>query len=243
MQRLLNQVAVVTGASTGIGRSIVESYADEGATVVLAARNRQALDEVAATIRPSTDKLLVVPTDVRSEHDVSGLFRITVAHFGRVDILINSAGVSATTPTDSLSLAAWQEVIDVNLTGAFLCSREAFRIMKTQGVGRIVNIGSVSAKVPRRNSAAYTASKFGLDGLTRSLALDAREYGIAISIVHPGNTLTSLWEGREARAHQEGVMSPKEIARLVVAITTLPPNVNVLETVVLPVSMPFLGRG
>jgi NAD(P)-dependent dehydrogenase (short-subunit alcohol dehydrogenase family) len=163
--------------------------------------------------------------------------------FGRVDILVNNAGVSKGGPTDELSLEVWQQVIGVNLTGAFLCSREAFKIMKSQRTGRIINIGSVSAKVPRINSAPYTTSKFGLEGLTRSLALDGREFGIAVSILHPGNTATPIWVEREQIARQEGVMSPDDLARVAVTIAALPPEVNLLESLVLPVSMPFVGRG
>jgi NAD(P)-dependent dehydrogenase (short-subunit alcohol dehydrogenase family) len=171
------------------------------------------------------------------------LFRQTIDAYGRIDILVNNAGVSKGAPTDELSLEVWQQVIDVNLTAAFLCSREALKLMKSRRSGRIINIGSVSAKVPRVNSAAYTTSKFGLEGLTRSLALDAREFGIAVSILHPGNTLTPIWNGREEIARKEGVMSPDDLARVAVTIATLPPDVNLLESIVLPVSMPFVGRG
>jgi NAD(P)-dependent dehydrogenase (short-subunit alcohol dehydrogenase family) len=243
MGKLQDRIAVITGASTGIGKSIAVAYAAEGAKIVLASRNQEKLEIVAKEIKGAGGSALVVPIDVTKEKAVIDLFRQTVEVFDRVDILVNNAGVSKGAPSDELSLKVWQQVIDVNLTAAFLCSREALQIMKTQGSGRIVNIGSVSAKVPRIHSAAYTTSKFGLEGLTRSLALDAREFGIAVSILHPGNTATPIWTGREEIARKEGVMSPDDLARVAVTIATLPPEVNMLESIVLPVSMPFVGRG
>jgi len=241
--KLQNRIAVITGASTGIGQSIAAAFAAEGAKTVLASRSREKLAAAAGEIRRTGGQAMVVATDVTVEDEVIGLFRQTLDAFGRVDILVNNAGVSKGSPTEELSLEVWQRVIDVNLTGAFLCSREAFKIMKNQRSGRIISIGSVSAKVPRVNSAPYTTSKFGLEGLTRSLALDGREYGIAVSIIHPGNTMTPIWTGREEIAREEGVMASDDLARIAVTIAALPPEVNMLETIVLPVSMPFVGRG
>ena len=243
MGKLQDRIAVITGASTGIGQSIAAAFAAEGAKTVLASRNREKLEAAAGEIRRTGGQAVVVATDVTVEDEVIGLFRRTLDAFGRVDILVNNAGVSKGSPPDELSLEVWQRVLDVNLTGAFLCSREAFKIMKTQRSGRIISIGSVSAKVPRVHSAPYTTSKFGLEGLTRSLALDGREYGIVASIIHPGNTMTPIWTGREEIARREGVMSPADLARVAVTIATLPPEVNMLESIVLPVSMPFVGRG
>jgi NAD(P)-dependent dehydrogenase (short-subunit alcohol dehydrogenase family) len=243
MGQLQDRIGIITGASTGIGQSIAASFAAEGAKTVLASRSLEKLEVAANEIRSVGGTVHVVPTDVTAEDEVIDLFRQTLDKFGRIDILVNNAGVSQGGPPDELSLEVWQRVLGVNLTGAFLCSREALKIMKAQRSGRIINIGSVSAKVPRFNSAPYTTSKFGLEGLTRSLALDAREYGIAVSIVHPGNTATPIWQGREEIARREGVMSPDDLARVAVTIAALPPDVNMLETIVLPVSMPFIGRG
>ncbi|MBM4348485.1 MAG: SDR family oxidoreductase [Deltaproteobacteria bacterium] len=243
MGQLIDRIAVITGASTGIGKGIAAAYAAEGAKVVLAARSREKLEAVAGEIRSAGGTALVVPTNVTLEEDVIDLFRRTLKVFGRVDILVNCAGITNRSPTDELSLEAWKNVLDVNLNGAFLCSREALRIMKRQRSGRIINIGSISAKMPRPHTAPYTTSKFALEGLTRSLALDGRDYGIAVSILHPGNTATPLWDGREDQARQEGIMSPTDLARVMVIIAALPPDVNMLESIMLPVSMPFLGRG
>jgi NAD(P)-dependent dehydrogenase (short-subunit alcohol dehydrogenase family) len=243
MGQLQDRIAVITGASTGIGQSIAAAFAAEGAKTVLASRSREKLEVAANEIRGAGGSVRVVPTDVTAEDEIIDLFRQTLDWFGRVDILVNNAGVSKGAPTEELSLEVWQQVLGVNLTGAFLCSREAFKIMKAQRSGRIINIGSVSAKVPRPNSAPYTTSKFGLEGLTRSLALDGRAYGIAASIIHPGNTATPIWQGREEIARREGVMSPDDLARVAVTIAALPSEVNMLESIVLPVSMPFVGRG
>ena len=243
MGQLDNMIVVITGASTGIGKSIAAAFAHEGAATVLASRSREKLEVAANDVRNAGGRVSVVPTDVTVEKEVVDLFQQTVETFGRIDILVNNAGLSKGGPTDELSLEVWQQVIGTNLTGAFLCSREALKIMKPQRSGRIINIGSVSAKVPRSHSAAYTTSKFGLEGLTRSLALDTRDYGIAVSILHPGNTATPIWQGREEIARKEGVMSPDDLARVAVTIATLPPEINLLESIVLPVSMPFVGRG
>lgn len=243
MGQLTDKVAVITGASTGIGRSIALAFAKEGARVVLAARRPEPLDELAKEIQAAGGTAMALPTDVTVEEQVMQLFRRAMDAFGRVDVLVNNAGTAAGKPTDELSLEAWRRVIDCNLTGAFLCSREALRIMKQQRSGRILNIGSVSAKAPRSHSAAYATSKFGLEGLTHSLAVDGREYGIAASVLQPGNVATPLWRGREDVVRKEGAMSPDDLARIAVLMMTLPPDVNMYEAVVLPLSMPFLGRG
>lgn len=242
MGQLRDRVAVVTGASTGIGRSIAMTFAQEGARVVLAARRPDELGAVAREIETRGGTALAVPTDVTVEEQVVNLFRRAESH-GRVDILVNNAGNAAGRPTDELSLDAWRRVIDCNLTGAFLCSREALKIMKRQRAGRIVNIGSVSAKVPRAHSAAYATSKYGLEGLTHSLAVDGREYGVAASVIQPGNVATPLWRGREEIVQKEGAMSPDDLARIVLLMVTLPPELNLYEATVLPLKMPFLGRG
>ncbi len=243
MKQLQDKIAIVTGASSGIGKSIATAFAAEGASVVLASRRKEKLDEVAAAIRGKGGIARVVLTDVTVEAQVSSLFEEVREQFGRLDILVNNAGISQGGPPDEISLETWQRVVDLNLTAPFLCSREAFRLMKLQRSGRIINIGSVSAKVPRPQSAPYTSTKFGLEGLTRSLALDGREFGIAASVIQPGNTESEIWIGKESVANQEGIMPADELTRVIVTMAALPPEVNVLESTVLPVSMPFVGRG
>lgn len=243
MGQLTDRIAIVTGASTGIGRSIAMTFAREGANVVLGARRREPLEALVQQIRAAGGSALAVPTDVTVEAQVLDLFARTLEAFGRLDILVNNAGTATGKPTDELSLAGWRQVLECNVTGAFLCSREAFKIMKRQRAGRILNIGSVSAKVPRAHSVAYTASKFALEGLTRSLAVDGREHGVAASVLQPGNVATSLWDGREDVMRREGAMSPDDVARIAVTMMALPPDLNLYEAIVLPLSMPMLGRG
>jgi NAD(P)-dependent dehydrogenase (short-subunit alcohol dehydrogenase family) len=243
MEALTGRVAVITGGNSGIGRAIAKAYAAAGAKVVLAARRAEQLKEVTDQINTTGGTALAIPTDVTKEPAVLTLFAETMAAHGRVDVLINNAGTASREPADELPLASWQRVIDTNLTGAFLCAREAFKIMKRQKQGRIINIGSVSAKVPRPNTIAYAASKFGLEGVTRALALEGREHGILVSILHPGNTVSSLGRPAQIGAVPEGRMEAEDLAQVAVLMATLPHEVNMLEALVLPRTMPFLGRG
>jgi NAD(P)-dependent dehydrogenase (short-subunit alcohol dehydrogenase family) len=175
MGQLQDRVAIVTGASNGLGRAIGEMFAAEGAKVVLAARRKSVLDEVVAVITGKGGTALAVPTDVTKEPEVIALFAKAREAFGRVDILVNNAGIPNLKPTEEMSLAIWQEIIDVNLTAAFLCSREALKIMKPQGGGRIISMGSISAWSARTNAIGYNATKAAIEGLTRSLTVDGRE--------------------------------------------------------------------
>ena len=243
MTSLEGRSAIVTGASSGIGWAIAQRLAALGARVVLAARSKDALAQVQSVLQARKQSSLAVCADVSVEADVVHLFAEAAQAFGPVEILVNNAGINVVGPTDELLLDDWKRVIDINLTGTFLCTREALRTMKERRRGRILNIGSVASKVPRPHSAAYTASKFAIDGLTRSTALDGREFGVAVSVLHPGNLATALWGGREQTAREEGVMDPDDVAGIAVAMLSLPEGTNLLEAVVLPLSMPFLGRG
>ena len=200
MKQLQNRVAIVTGASKGIGKAIARAFAMEGASVVIAARDRAALDAVAGEIARESGAALAVPTDVALEGDVVALFKAAVDRHRRLDILVNNAGITLGMPTDQIPLSRWQQVIDTNLTGAFLCCREALKIMKPQKSGRIINIGSISSITPRANGAAYAATKLALEGLTRSIALDYREYNIGASIIHLGATASSWMKVRPEEA-------------------------------------------
>ena len=242
-EQLKGRTAIVTGGGSGIGRAIALAFAAEGATVAVAGRRREKLDETVKLIESAGGKGLAIPTDVANEDQVIELFRDVQAKYGRLDLLVNNAGGFAGAPTDEFPLQMWRDMIDANLTGAFLCCREAFRLMKAQRGGRIINIGSTSAKVPRPKSAAYAASKWGLDGLTRMLAIEAREFGVAVSIIHPGNTVPGVWSGQEDKVKDEGLMDASNVARVAVLMASLPADANLYESIVLPVSMPFLGRG
>lgn len=240
---LKGKTTIVTGASTGIGKEIARAYARAGANTVLAARSKDKLEALAAEIQAEGGSALVVASDVTSEAQVEALFEKTLTSFGTVDILVNNAGIADHTATDVMTLDRWNEVLAINMTSAFLCSRAAFRLMKASGKGgRILNIGSISAKVPRNNTIAYTASKFAIEGMTRSLALDGREHGIAVSMLHPGSTVSDLVPG-VTNQPRPNTMMPEDVARLALLMVTLPADVNLLESTILPVGMPFLGRG
>lgn len=242
MGRLSGRVGVITGASSGIGAAIGEALAAEGMAVLLAARRKDRLTDLVARIEAAGGRARACQTDVTKEDDIVSMFHAANNEFARLDLVVNCAGVADSTPTDQLSLARWQEMVDTNLTSAFLCAREAMRIMKPQKRGRIINVGSISAKMPRENSIAYTSTKFGLEGLTRSLALDGRPFGITASIVHPGATITELVPNMASRPPSDS-MQAREVADIVVLMACLPDETNLLEATVLPIAQPFLGRG
>ena len=242
MESIEGRIAIVTGASSGIGRGIARELAREGVRTVLAARSAGKLAALAEEIAADGGSAIAVPTDVTREAEVVALFRETEARFGAPDLLVNSAGIADATPTDTLELDRWREVIDANLTSAFLCCREAIRSMKRKGGGRIINIGSLSAKIPRPDSAAYNASKFAIEGLTRSISLDGLAHNITASALHPGATLSSLVPGVTDRLETDRI-EPADLGRLVVLMASLPPDISMIDTTILPIRVPFLGRG
>src|SRR5262245_57820609 len=193
-KQLQRKVAIVTSASNGIGRAIGEIFDAEGAKTVLVARRAELLNEIAAGIKKAGGEALPVPTDVTQEDQVSELFKRTMTTYGRLDVLVNNAGVATHINTEEISLKYWREVLDINITCAFLCSREAIKIMKDQKPqgGRIINMGSISAKTPRPDSLPYTTTKFAIQGMTHQLTQDGRKYGVVASIIHPGATLSGF---------------------------------------------------
>jgi NAD(P)-dependent dehydrogenase (short-subunit alcohol dehydrogenase family) len=245
MKQLQDRVAIVTGASKGIGKAIAQAFAAEGASLVIAARNRAELEAVAREIAGKGDAVLAVPTDITVEADILALFKTAVDRHGRLDILVNNAGITLGMPTDQIPLSSWQKVIDTNLTGAFLCSREALKIMKPRKSGRIINIGSISSITPRANGAAYAATKLALEGLTRSIALDYREYNIGASIIHLGATATSWMKVKpEEATGPEYHLQLDDVGRLATFMASLPPEANMFETTILPIQQrSFIGRG
>lgn len=242
MSILRGRVAVITGASSGIGAACAHAFADKGARLVLAARRAERLEALVAQIEAAGGEALAVGTDVTDEDAVAELFERAMARFGRVDVLVNNAGIADSTPAESASLALWRKVIDTNLTSAFLCARAAIPIMRTQGHGRIINVGSISAKVPRKESPAYTASKWGLDGLTRALAIDCRADNIAVSVFHPGIVATELGGGMSSLP-DDLVAQPGDAAGVIVHMADLPDHLNFYEALVVQNKIPFLGRG
>lgn len=243
MPQLANQVAVITGANQGIGKAIARIFAEEGAAVALCARNEEKLAAAADELRSTGARVMTHRCDVSSETDVEALFAAVRDQMGQVDILVNNAGAFDGGPLDEVELSAWNNVIGACLTGTFLCSRAAFRMMKPRRSGRILNIGSISAQRPREGSTPYSAAKFGVWGLTQAIALDGRPFGITCSCLHPGNVLVErrLDSGKES--DDEPMMSPETIARAALAMVTLPADVNFLEAIVLPRDQVYLGRG
>ena len=247
MGQLDGKVAIVTGGGSGIGKGIAKAFADEGCSVVIAARNADRLAAAAAELSNGGGTVISIPTDVTSEEQMISLFAKTMAQFGKVDVLVNNSGAFDGGPVEELTMEQWQKVIDVNVTGPFLGSREAFKIMKKQGGGRIINIGSIAAQKPRHSSSPYTTSKHAVWGLTQSLALEGRDHGIAVSALHPGNVMVERrGDGKSATGRDEGpepLISTEDMGRTALLMATLPPGSNMLEAIVLPLGQAYLGRG
>jgi NAD(P)-dependent dehydrogenase (short-subunit alcohol dehydrogenase family) len=247
------KIAVVTGAGSGIGAAVAHALAGDGWVVVLAGRRRDTLVLVAERGRELPGALDPVPADVTDEASVRALFDRTVERHGRVDLLFNNAGTGAPArELDTVPLAEWNAVVAVNLTGAFLCTREAFRVMRHQRPrgGRIINNGSISAHAPRPRSVAYTATKHAITGLTRSTALDGRPYDIACGQIDIGNAATDMTAPIAAGVAQaDGSVRPEprmdvaDVARAVRYMADLPLDANVAAMTVMATKMPFVGRG
>jgi len=248
-----NKVALVTGAGSGIGKAVALALMEEGYSVVLAGRRREALEETAKEGASTGAKTLVVPTDVGDPDSVRALFERTKDTFGRLDLLFNNAGTGAPAiPLEELSYEQWKKVVDANLTGAFLCTQQAFRIMKSQNPrgGRIINNGSISAHAPRPFSAPYTATKHAITGLTKSTSLDGRQYDIACGQIDIGNAATPMTERMAGGVPQadgttrpEPRMDVRHVASAVVYMASLPLDANVQFLTVMATKMPFIGRG
>ncbi len=248
----IQKIALVTGAGSGIGRASALALAGAGYAVVLAGRRVEAL-EATARAAPNPDLMLVVPTDISDPDQVTALFDRIVTRFGRLDVLFNNAGTGAPPVAfEDLDIAAWRRVVDVNLTGAFLCLQGAFRLMRDQTPrgGRLINNGSISAHSPRPRSVAYTATKHAMTGLTKSASLDGRAYDIACGQIDIGNAATDMTARMSRGVPQadgqlavEPVMDVDAVARAVVFMAGLPLEANVQFMTVMATNMPFIGRG
>jgi NAD(P)-dependent dehydrogenase (short-subunit alcohol dehydrogenase family) len=248
-----NRIALVTGAGSGIGRAVSLALQGAGYSVVLAGRRAAELERTAAMARAGGGQMLAVPTDVGNPDAVRALFARTKEAFGRLDLLFNNAGIGAPgIPMEDLSYEQWNTVVSVNLTGPFLCAQEAIKIMKAQSPrgGRIVNNGSISAHVPRPNSAPYTATKHAITGLTKCISLDGRKYDIACGQIDIGNAATELTARMASGVPQadgsrkpEPVMDVQHVADAVLYMANLPLDANVQFMTVMATNMPFVGRG
>jgi NAD(P)-dependent dehydrogenase (short-subunit alcohol dehydrogenase family) len=250
----LPKIAMVTGAGSGIGKHVAIALAREGYSVVLAGRRAAPLEETALDVKSaSRSQALVAPADVGDAGSVRQLFAKTREAFGRLDLLFNNAGISGPgILLEDLTYEQWKSVVDTNLTGTFLCTQEAFKIMKSQTPrgGRIINNGSISAHAPRPNSAPYTATKHGVMGLTKATSLEGRKYDIACGQIDIGNAATEMAERMKKGATQangtiaiEPTMDPADVARAVVYMASLPLGANVQFMTVMATKMPFIGRG
>ena len=242
------RVAVVTGAGSGIGEACAMALSGKGFSLVLAGRSGDKLDQVADAISAAGGQAQPVVTDVGREDEVRALFAAALDAYGRVDLLFNNAGFSApAAPIEDTTVQAWQAMVDTNLTGVFLCLREAFRVMKPQGGGRIINNGSVSAHVPRPNAVGYTATKHAVTGLTRQAALEGRAHHIACGQIDIGNAATALLTGLQKTGAATGAVEPtielSAVADAVVYMAGLPLDANVLFMTVMATGMPYIGRG
>ena len=246
------RVAIVTGAGTGVGKSAALALLREGYSVTLAGRRTQPLEDTVSDAGPDGSRTLVVSTDVGDPEQVRDLFTATKESFGRLDLLFNNAGASAPPVLlEDLTYEQWQTVVNVNITGAFLCTQEAFRMMKEQDPmgGRIINNGSISAQVPRPNSAPYTATKHAMTGLTRSSSLDGRKYNIACGQIDIGNAATEMTGVISTGILQptgellaEPTMDVENVAKAVIYMASLPLDANVQFMTVMATTMPYIGR-
>lgn len=247
-----SKVAIITGAGSGIGKAVALALLADGYRVVLAGRRIEPLNEVAVQSGVA-QHALVVATDVSDEDSVIDLFEAAVRNFGRVDVLFNNAGIFAPgVLLEDLALAQWQNVVNVNLTGMFLCLRQAFRVMKAQSPqgGRIINNGSISATTPRPNSIAYSSTKHAVTGLTKTASLDGRKYSIAVGQIDIGNAATDMTQRMQAGIMQangavmvEPVMDVAIVGQSVLYMANLPLSANVMFHTVMATNMPFAGRG
>ena len=242
MSQLSGKICVITGANQGIGKGIAQAFAAEGAVLALCARNADKLAETTRELTASGAKVFSLAADVSREADVERFFDALLAQYGHIDILVNNAGSATGSPLEETTMAEWEQVVGSCLTGAFLCSRRAFVEMKGRGKGgRILNIGSISAQRPREHSIPYASAKFGVWGLTQAVALEGRPYGIVCSCLHPGNV--AVEKRRDNPLDNEPMMAVETIAKVALSMVTLPPDVNLLEAICLPVDQTYLGRG
>ncbi len=243
MAKLEGKVAIVTGASRGIGRGIARAFASEGANLALAARRQETLDGAVNEMTELGAEAFARATDVTAPEQVDALFKSCKDRFGRLDIVVNNAGAFDGGPLDELSVEAWDRVLATNLRGPFLCTRAAFRIMKPQGGGRIINIGSISGQRVRPDSAPYATSKHGIWGLTQAAALEGREHGITCCCLDPGNILVERRQKSERAQDVEPMIATEDLAQVALLMATLPPNVEMLKAIVLPHQQLYVGRG
>jgi NAD(P)-dependent dehydrogenase (short-subunit alcohol dehydrogenase family) len=249
---MTDKIAIVTGGGSGIGRAAALALQGAGWHVAVAGRRADELDKTASMAKTGGGRILPVPTDVSKTEQIEALFAKTKAEFGRLDLLFNNAGIGAPGAPEDLDVAKWKQVVDVNLTGCFICAQQAFRIMKDQNPkgGRIINNGSISAHSPRPNSIAYVATKHAITGLTKSLSLDGRKHEIACGQIDIGNAETPLASRMangvpqaDGSIRAEPLMDVAHVGTAILQMASLPLDTNVLFMTIMANKMPFVGRG
>jgi NAD(P)-dependent dehydrogenase (short-subunit alcohol dehydrogenase family) len=240
---LVGKVVIVTGAGRGLGRVLALEFAKAGANVCVSSRKIDACNQVALEIEELGGRALPIQADITDESDVQSLISGTVSHFGRLDVLVNNAGAFDGGAIEEMSIETWEKVLATNLSGPFLCTREALRVMKSQKHGRIINIGSISAHRVRPHSAAYSASKFGLWGLSQVTALEGRAHGVTCCCIQPGNIGVERRLASSATEDAEPMMAMEDVAHVVLTAASLPAHVAMLEATVLPRDQMYVGRG
>ncbi len=241
--KLKGKVALITGASKGIGKGIARAFAGEGCSLVITSRSAEELQRAADEATALGIEVVTHVADVADEKQMQPAFDLATERFGRLDILVNNAGAFNGGPIDEMSLEDWDRVIATNLRGPFLCTQMAFRIMKPQGGGRVINIGSISGQRVRPRSSPYSTSKHGIWGLTQVTALEGREHGITCCCLHPGNILTERRDASDKNEDEEPMIGVDDISEVALLMATLGPNVEMLEAIVLPREQLYVGRG
>lgn len=243
MSKLAGKVALITGGGKGIGRGIAKAFASEGCRLLLTSRTQANLERVVDELASTGVEVEFAVADVADETQMRRVFDQLTQSFGRIDLLVNNAGAFDGGPIDKLSLEDWDRVIATNLRGPFICTQQAMRMMKEQGGGRIINVGSISGQRVRFGSAPYSTSKHGLWGLTQVTALEGREHGITCCCLCPGNILTERRNESDAEVDQEPMIRVEDISEVALLMAALPPNVEMLEAIVLPHQQLYVGRG
>ena len=247
-ETLESKIALVTGGGTGIGKGIARIFANNGANVTIAARNMERLQTTADELSAeSGTTVTALSMDVTDEDSVGNVFASIMGAHGRLDVLVNNSGLIEGDPIETLSAEKWLRVMNTNVSGMFYCTKQAFKIMRPQGGGRIINIGSIAAQRSRHSAAAYTTSKHAVWGLTQSAAIEGRDINISVSALHPGNTMVERRaDARSGSGRDEGpepMMDVENIARTALLMATLPEDVNMLEAIVIPNQQRYIGRG
>ena len=242
MNKLTGKTVLITGGGSGIGKGIAQSFASEGAHLILIGRRKTILETTKKEFE-NPNLTHILQADVTVESEVNSVFKYIENNLGKLDILINNAGVVEGGPLDTMDIATWDKVMSINVRGPFLCTRAALKMMKPKGSGRIINIGSLAGSRVRANSGPYAASKHAIWGLTQVTALEGQKFGISCSCINPGNVMVERRIEGKREMDKEPMMSVKEIGKVALTMALMPPEINLLESTILPINQEYIGRG